>query len=149
VIALLRAGVDVDGVDRYRLVGDVASLIHRLIQFRRGALWHAARAGRPDVARHLLANGADPNLRDGNYDEDLISRSLHNIDDLSEASFAQDYPYGGVSPIFAAAHFGHPETVALLLAAGADPDRVLNDGRSALQTAVGRVSNTYIAPIVS
>jgi len=81
-----------------------------------------------------------PFSRDGNYDLDLIDRSLHNVEDLSQVgAFLPDHPFGGVTPLYAAAHFGHAAAVNILLKAGANPNLVLYDGRSALQTAVGRV----------
>lgn len=42
---------------------------------------------------------------------------------------------GGLTPLMAAAAFGEPKVVELLLAAGADPKRIADNGMTALYTA--------------
>ena len=92
------------------------------------ALHLAAFFGRTDVARMLLARGADPNAR---ATGGLRVQPLHSavagghaaiaellVDAGADVNAAQD---GGSTPLMGAAQNGLSDTVALLLAHGADP----------------------------
>jgi ankyrin repeat protein len=89
VETLLEAGADARAVSRN---GMKLSPIHSAIAARR-----------KDIARILLAGGADPNVRQA----------------------------GGWTPLHSAAHQGDVEAVDLLLAHGADPRLRSDDGRDA------------------
>jgi len=70
---------------------------------------HAAARGSPAIVELLLAEGADPNIKEG---------------------------MNGQTSLHLAASMGHVEIVSLLLREGADPNSVDNDGATPLRLAI-------------
>ena len=119
VRALLEAGVDVDsrdtqsweisaGATRAYREGDIEKLETSGSKLGRTALMWAARLGRADIVRLLLA-----------------SRSNVNVSDKL-----------GLTPLMLAARYGHSEVVRILIGAGANVSATECDGCSSLLFAV-------------
>jgi len=118
----LRAGARVDARDDHQ----------------RTPLHVAAYAGRTDAMRALVAAGADPNaLERDRYDVVTIVAVADDVPTLAAAlamgCSARNVTsrYDGTA-LIAAAHLGHAEVVARLIAAGAPLDQVNNLGWTAL-----------------
>jgi hypothetical protein len=105
---------------------------------QRTPLHVAAYAGRIDAMRALVAAGADPNaLERDRYDIVTIAAVANDVPTLAAAlalgCSARNVTsrYDGTA-LIAAAHLGHAEVVARLIAAGAPLDHVNNLGWTAL-----------------
>ncbi|MFF4413606.1 ankyrin repeat domain-containing protein [Streptosporangium sp. NPDC001559] len=85
------------------------------------ALYRAAVHGEADIARRLLAAGADPGLESGGEHEGL--------------------------PLCAAASWGHAETVTALLDGGADPDRREHAEENAMTALHWAVAGGHLAVV--
>lgn len=123
---LLAAGADVRAVDGSK----------------RTALHVAAFRGDVAIARALVVGGADPRaLEAQHYDAITIAAVRNDVPFLRAAieigcdPRAVTSPYEGTA-LIAAAHLGHDEVVATLVAAGAPLDHVNNLGWTALIEAV-------------
>jgi uncharacterized protein len=108
----------------------------------RTALLIAAHGGHQDAVRALAAAGADMNAKDiANYDILTIAAVRDDAGMVKlAASLGADAraitsPYLGTA-LIAAAHLGHAEVVAALIAAGAPLDHVNNLGWTAVIEAV-------------
>lgn len=100
-------------------------------EWRATPLWHAVSHGRNlALARHLLERGADPNhclfAAAWNHDVDAIALLLDHGADIEEGAVRGDTPLTG------AVAWSRFEAAAALLEAGANPDLVMRDGRTAL-----------------
>ena len=133
--------------------GDVA-LVHRLLGAGASPneidgigytpLIRAAREGNADVARLLLGEGADANLRDaGTREWPPLVHAIHHdrnavVRALLEAGAEVDAECGGgATPLFYAAAYGNAETVKALLDRGADPRKRIRPGLTPLDNAMG------------
>ena len=141
------------GVDPDATTGDGITAIHE-----------ASFAGHAAVVERLIDRGADPGLRDGVFDatalgwareaghQDLVRRIAERFaPDMLDASWlgladrVREILAGDISqvsghdgrgrPLRAAAAAGHGDVVDLLLAHGADPTSIGDDGRDARQLA--------------
>jgi uncharacterized protein len=108
----------------------------------RTALLVAAHGGHQGIVRALAAAGADMRAKDSrNYDILTIAAVRDDVEMIKlAASLGADAkaitsPYDGTA-LIAAAHLGHAEVVAALIAAGAPLDHVNNLGWTAVIEAV-------------
>jgi uncharacterized protein len=107
------------------------------------ALGFAAYFSKPDVARILLENGADPNTPSNNS---FMVTPLHSAvaaKNLAITSMLLDHgadanarQQKNITPLHSAAHNGSVDIVKLLLHHGADPNAVTDDGKSPYDFAV-------------
>lgn len=107
------------------------------------ALIWAARAGRTDNVRLLLAAGADPDRRDGGRNgwtpllHAVHTRAPAAVRVLLAAGADPSRPApNGLTPLMLAASQGEVESFAILLAAGADPYARKPSGETVLTHAV-------------
>lgn len=105
----------------------------------------AAYFGGPEVARLLLAAGADPRRPSANdvaaspLDSAIAARRTDvALLLLAAGADAVSPRRQGWTPLLAAAENGLPEVVEALLVAGADPRATLHDGRDAVALATAR-----------
>lgn len=119
----------------------VAALAFGALAHAQGELLEAARDGTPAQVQALLADGADPNERDGEERTPLM-QALRNVDhaeaivELLLAAGADPHArnvYGTSVLMYAAAY--HAPGVHVFLALGADPN-ARSDFRTALHSAV-------------
>ncbi|MGE3512375.1 MAG: ankyrin repeat domain-containing protein, partial [Vicinamibacterales bacterium] len=94
------------------------------------ALMWAAAGGSPDVARVLVEFGADIRARSA-VRRRRVGTELGGFNGAA----AREIDKGGYTPLLFAAQQGTVETVALLLAAGADVNEIAPEGTSALVVA--------------
>lgn len=120
----------------------------------RTALYYAAKYGEIEIVRHLLSNGADPNLHDkmvnypiheavdgGHLDVvELLIRKGCNID--CKNAFGQ-------TPLMRAALFGDLDTVKLLVKAGSNLDAFECTGKTALLIAFRENNNAVCKYLIS
>ncbi len=109
---------------------------------KRTALLIATRADHVEIARVLIAAGADVNAKDNIRDTPFLYAGAEGRNEILRAILATGRAnlkdtnrYGGVA-LIPAAHHGHPETVRILLATDIDIDHVNNLGWTALIEAV-------------
>lgn len=108
----------------------------------RSALLLAVRADNVEIARALIAAGADVNAKDSNRDTPFLYAGAEGRNDIlklilatGSADLRDTNRYGGTA-LIPAAHHGHPSTVKILLDAGLDIDHVNDLGWTALLEAV-------------
>ncbi|MDX1593020.1 MAG: ankyrin repeat domain-containing protein [Gammaproteobacteria bacterium] len=140
-----------DGLFRAVVDGDLRRLDTLLIRGAdadrrdgrgRTPLHVAAHLGAHDAMRILVSAGADPNALDHErYDIVTIAAvagdlaTLHLALELGGRADNVTSPYDGTA-LIAAAHLGHADAVAMLIAAGAPLDHVNNLGWTALIEAI-------------
>ncbi|TFY98378.1 ankyrin repeat domain-containing protein [Ramlibacter humi] len=107
-----------------RARGDEADVVDRLLAAgaRPAAALHTAASGSPGCLKALLAAGADPNL-------DIAGLPGIPLGDGPTAPRFKPAPAG--TPLYFAVHSRRADSAALLLDAGADPNRPFGAGHSA------------------
>lgn len=108
----------------------------------RTALLLATRANHPDVAKILIAAGADVNAKDTIKDTPFLYAGAEGRNEIltailatGKADLKDTNRYGGTA-LIPAADKGHPDTIRILLATDIDIDHVNNLGWTALLEAV-------------
>lgn len=96
----------------------------------------AVSSGDFETAREYLRSGVDPSgrLRDSATPLHVVSASptWEGVEFLIQAGAdVNAVDDEGMSPLLYAVKSGHPQSIVLLLGAGANPDRRANDGRTA------------------
>lgn len=150
--ALVEAGADVNLVDHLGqsalsiaiLKGNLR-VVHTLLRFGAdpnaqnlagiSVLFQALTQGNPDAAKALLANKANPNKPGSNGVTALeYVVNMGNVDLVESLLNAGAHVEEGrgITPLGMAVGKGNSEIVDLLLRGGADPDRVMDDGGTAL-----------------
>jgi ankyrin repeat protein len=109
---------------------------------KRTSLLLAARGDHVDVARALIAAGADVNAKDNIRDTPFLYAGAEGRDailrmilDTGRANVKDTNRYGGTA-LIPAAHHGHPGAVRILLGTAIDIDHVNDLGWTALLEAV-------------
>ena len=104
--------------------------------FGRTPLHEAALHGHDTCVRRLLSAGADPNVTD-NAGITPLHYAIHRGNAVWELVAADaDVNAGSWTPLHSAAHEGNEMFVQMLVAAGANPNAVDDEGRTPLQLAV-------------
>jgi len=113
---------------------DAKANFNALDRYLRTPLWYAAKSGAVNALRVLLSSNADPNLADGDYDDEQkrMSTEGEQIDPW--------YQYGGISPLIVAAQEGHLEVAKALVEHGVDVDFKSNNRQSAVDVAYDEVN---------
>jgi ankyrin repeat protein len=113
-------------------------------------LFNAAQQGRPEIARLLLANGANVDARDS-LGNTPLAFAADNHADVAEVLLAAGANVNarrdtqdGWSPIFTAVDHDAVEAMRVLLRHGADPEIRSNNGNAAIHIAADR---GYVRPI--
>lgn len=127
VMALLKAARAGDAETVKRLLEGDPRLLAARDPLGNTALILAVNSGHHEIAELLFAAGLEPDI----HEAAAIGRTTR-VAELVEgdARLLDSYSPEGFTPLALAAHFGHAETVAWLIAAGADLDAV---ARHALQ----------------
>lgn len=138
---MLLDAVRAGNVDEVRMTIAVADLEARDSEGRT-ALLLATRANEVEIARLLIAAGAEVNTKDGIKDTPFLYAGAEGRDDIlklilatGRARLKDTNRYGGTA-LIPAADKGHPSTVRILIEAGVDIDHVNNLGWTALMEAV-------------
>jgi len=102
-------------------------------RYKRTPLWYSVEAKAEEAVKVFLAEGADPNAADGDYDESQKFASTFG------EPFEEDFQFGGFTPLIVAAENGYEKVVELLLTGGADVDLPANSGLTAIEAALREV----------
>ena len=99
----------------------------------------------PDLARELIARGADVNARARNTQRVMPVHAAASVNDVETMRLLLDHGADvdarqqmGYTPLHAAATNGNQPLVELLLARGADPRATSDDGKTAAELAESR-----------
>jgi len=141
--ALIEAGGRGDAAAVQKLLGEGGSVTARDEQGRTALLaaTHAAPGVATEVARLLIAAGADVNAKDDLEDSPYLYAAAEGRNDILKLTLAHGADlkstnrYGGTG-LIPAAHHGHLETVRILLGTAIDKDHVNKLGWTALLEAV-------------